>query len=619
MLVVNTKYQAPSYQELAEPLIQMTQAQRAMETAYESLGDKTQSWANKLNPTLDQNAIEAIQNYNKGLASSADLLMSKGLNNGSYKDILNLKRDYNSIIAPLQEKFDFRAKQAEQQRLLAAQNPTMLFNTDYAKTPLDQIKVGEYGDMYNAAPIIKMVGDDLTKYAQSIYTEGKFKSDPIFQGTVVDRVNMKGLTAELVRVALNNPNSKYGKEVQNIIKKGLDASGVMQWQGNNAINAQKKLINLLELTTANLYGTPEHESKNNPAAEKALDYYYQSKLNKEKYEMALEQSKAKDNQILGNTPTIDIGVDRASYDPKNILNIYNEINKGYYGRYGEVLSRGKYGEMLSNAEMSDKTNTWLSSHSYINKKYSAWLKNHSDIKGSTATKYNMFTRDLYRKKDNDWVAASKSDYISKQTQLISDLKRAGIDRIVDSKFALNDLITRGNKGTVQAKLIGVSPSNIADAINKFSGNTQIKELSTSKINKNGGLSLEEKAVNKNTLLDYIKKNPHKARMYQGTDANADKIIIDVEYKDGRKRYIFKNNMNGNNATINTEESFGKYNYRINLLRTKLKNGEISKDEEEELAKYMTTENSLFEDTYRYLRSLNETNYKDNDEQELQEY
>src|SRR5574344_1432882 len=99
MLVVNTKYQAPSYQELAEPLIHMTQAQRAMETAYEALGDKTQSWANKLNPTLDQNAIEAIQNYNKGLASSADLLMSKGLNNGSYNDILNLKRDYNSIIA----------------------------------------------------------------------------------------------------------------------------------------------------------------------------------------------------------------------------------------------------------------------------------------------------------------------------------------------------------------------------------------------------------------------------------------------------------------------------------------------------------------------------------------
>src|SRR5574344_431539 len=228
-IVINTQYKAPSYEEIVTPIAQMTQTQRALEETYSALGDKVQSWGEKLNPNIDRNSIELLNKYNQGLSASAEDLMNNGFNQGTFKNIAQLRRAYNSYIAPIQEKYNFRAEQSKQQQILTLNNPLILFNTDYSKTPLEQIKVGDYGQAYNAAPIVKMVGDNFTKYASSIFKKGEWKFDPTFHNIIGERDTFQGFTAELLKQALAHPESKYGQDIQKIMQQGVDASGIKDW------------------------------------------------------------------------------------------------------------------------------------------------------------------------------------------------------------------------------------------------------------------------------------------------------------------------------------------------------------------------------------------------------
>lgn len=631
-IVINTSYKAPSYEELVTPIAQMTQTQRSLEDLYATLGDKVQTWNNKLDPNLDQASIDILNKYTQGLSASADNLMNNGFNQSTYKDIAKLRSLYNSQIAPIQEKYNFRAEQAKQQQLLTLNNPAILFNTDYSKTPLDQIRVGDYGQAYNAAPIIKMVGDNLTKYASSIYNKGQWRSDELFQGTLAERTDFQGFTSELLKQALAHPESKYGQDIQKIMQQGVDASGIKDWNGNNAQNAKEKLINLLSAQEWNLLGTPKVISQENKAAIEALNYKYDSLLEQQKFQnqLALAEAKARakaqqktDELVNGTSLDNPVQTKLTQQQKTNRDIITKELQKGKNGKYYGAFKADKYGEFLNENEIAQYQSDWLAYHPYIKKKYETWKQQYaSSLKNDNeATKYHKFDVYMYKIKDPDTRTIHSMDSISKQAEFLDDLKKTGVDQVVDSIYGYNQLLQKGDRYTEEIKALPMNDTKKASIINALSTNSIIYEYKDPTLNSKGGFSLGEgnnKALNdkkgeRTKLLDYIKKNPHLVTTYIGTGANADKIILDVKYSDGNKRYIFKNNARGINNSYNTEDTYGIWHYHLELLKRKVLDGTATKAEKEKYQEAINGETRIMSDTADIISKYDTTEEKSNND------
>jgi hypothetical protein len=549
-IVINTSYKAPSYEELVTPIAQMTQTQRSLEDLYATLGDKVQTWNNKLDPNLDQASIDILNKYTQGLSAAADNLMDNGFNQSTYKDIAKLRSLYNSQIAPIQEKYNFRAEQAKQQQLLSLNNSAILFNTDYSKTPLDQIRVGDYGQAYNAAPIIKMVGDNLTKYASSIFKKGEWKFDPAFHNIIGERDTFQGFTAELLKQALAHPESKYGQDIQKIMQQGVDASGIKDWTGNNAKNAKEKLINLLSAQEWNLLGTNKSETVINEYAKmKAQEEFDVDKYAKELAlkQAALSGSSSKNYDISSQIGNIDV----SGYSDSNTSQIFNRILNGvmkHNGRYTNIFNDNN--EFKTSKEIgmfiADKIKTGKYNDELA--EFNKYCDNNKVAisKMDTAHRWHAFTTSL-KNTNRLKNSAEDLDILGKQINLNKDLNAIGASDITN-KDGLNYYLKKGvgNIEKLPTLSLSVEEGKYVDAFNNLSKHNAEgwKWENVSKL-RNGEIALKDK--NKSIPIADISKRIAAAQKDPGsivsmdalTGANADKVMVTIQSGKKTERYVIK--------------------------------------------------------------------------------
>lgn len=237
-VVINSKFTPLTYDEITKPLIQQTEAQQAMEDAYAAVSDKAAEVMAEANQQTDPIAYNKLRAYSEDLQKQADALISKGLQSGSRRALLDMRRRYGQEIIPLQKAAETRKEWAKEQQQALLRNPNLRFQNNASMMKLTDIATNPsigYGNvvdldhMYNQAATI---GKALDAAAQELTVTGKLDK-------YSNIVAQMGISIDDIL----DPN-KRDSNVQKAMQSLFDLSGVGSWGDTKTANETWNAITL---------------------------------------------------------------------------------------------------------------------------------------------------------------------------------------------------------------------------------------------------------------------------------------------------------------------------------------------------------------------------------------
>ena len=235
-LVANSQFKARSFDDLLRPYAMYTQEYRAQQDSIAELATKADVWQGLANEQTDPVAYAQYTNYANALKEQANIIADRGLNPTSRQAILNLKKRYASEIVPIEQAYNTRKIQAEEQRRALLQNPTLMLSRRADVTSLDRyMENPNLGyDSYSGALLTQQVGQAAAAIAKELRDYGKGKPLDGFTRTWLQQ---HGYTAGEVALAINNPNDPRSSKVLNTIVNNVIAdSGIPNWADNKTLN-----------------------------------------------------------------------------------------------------------------------------------------------------------------------------------------------------------------------------------------------------------------------------------------------------------------------------------------------------------------------------------------------
>lgn len=141
--VYGAKFNPFTYEELATPIMQMTQDYRDMQDKYSALMAQAEAWQDKANEENNPYAHAIYTNYINDLKLAADDLSRTGLNEANRSKLLSFYPRYSKEIMPIENAYKKWNQVMEEHRKMQMQDPT--FRASYGDTPPNI-------DMYLANP-----------------------------------------------------------------------------------------------------------------------------------------------------------------------------------------------------------------------------------------------------------------------------------------------------------------------------------------------------------------------------------------------------------------------------------------------------------------------------------
>lgn len=138
-LVVGSKFNPFSYQELLQPALMATQAHQELENQYGELATKANIWDKLANEQTDSKAYNLYKTFSDELKDKANKLAKEGLNASSRQELLNMRSRYSQNIVPIEQAYNKRSKLAEEQRKLKSANPSLMFDRDFSSISLNEL------------------------------------------------------------------------------------------------------------------------------------------------------------------------------------------------------------------------------------------------------------------------------------------------------------------------------------------------------------------------------------------------------------------------------------------------------------------------------------------------
>ena len=235
-LIINSRFSPFSYQEMLAPVLMATQAHQELENQYGELATKASVWEEMANEQTDPHAYIMYKTYADDLEKQAGQLAREGLNATSRRNILNMRARYAKEITPIEQAYNTRQRQAEQQQQALLQNPTLMLSRRAATTSLDKYIENPNLDYesYSGALLTQQVGQAAAAIAKELRNYGKGKPLDGFTRTWLQQ---HGYTAGEVALAINNPNDPKSSKVLNTIVNNVIAdSGIPNWADNKTLN-----------------------------------------------------------------------------------------------------------------------------------------------------------------------------------------------------------------------------------------------------------------------------------------------------------------------------------------------------------------------------------------------
>ena len=234
-LVVDSRFKARSFDDLIKPLAMYTQEYNALEQGINELDTKASIWENMANEQTDKNAYKMYKNYADDLKAAADQLASQGLSKMSRPALMNLKSRYSKEIVPIEQAYNTRQKQAEEQQKALLQDPTLLLSRRAATTSLDDY-INNPQLAYEAYSG-KLLTAQAATAAQALakqMRDNPRKWREILHGAYYETLMQKGFTSQDVLEAIQrSPQAK--QELLKIMDDVVGSSKIANWKDPEAL------------------------------------------------------------------------------------------------------------------------------------------------------------------------------------------------------------------------------------------------------------------------------------------------------------------------------------------------------------------------------------------------
>ena len=323
-LVVDSKFKARSFDDLIKPLAMYTQEYNALEQSINELDTKASVWENMANEQTDEKAYSMYKNYANDLRNAADQLASQGLSQMSRPSLMNLKSRYSKEIVPIEQAFQNRAKEIEEQR--AGRAKGMVYEGDASTASLDRYLNNpsiRYG-MANAQEGFQRVATAATALSKKLREYGRGKALDGFTKTWLQehgyRDNEVNKAIADIDGALRGDGNVRGTDIlTNILANEMQTAGVNNW--NNA--AKMDYYNRIAPALYQAVGQTQVGTYQDQAALMAAQLANQKEL--ARYQKSLENPEPED-------PYYDRGFSilESTGKASKIKDLYNKLTNTVY-------------------------------------------------------------------------------------------------------------------------------------------------------------------------------------------------------------------------------------------------------------------------------------------------
>ena len=234
-LVVDSRFKARSFDDLIKPLAMYTQEYNALEQGINELDTKASIWENMANEQTDKNAYKMYKNYADDLRNAADQLASQGLSKMSRPALMALKSRYSKEIVPIEQAYNTRQKQAEEQQKALLQDPTLLLSRRAATTSLDDyIRNPQLAyESYSGKLLTAQAATAAQALAKQMRDNPR-KWREILHGAYYETLMQKGFTSQDVLEAIQrSPQAK--QELLKIMDDVVGSSKIANWKDPEAL------------------------------------------------------------------------------------------------------------------------------------------------------------------------------------------------------------------------------------------------------------------------------------------------------------------------------------------------------------------------------------------------
>lgn len=228
-LVINSQFKPFSYQEMLAPTLMATQAHQELENQYGELATKASVWEEMANEQTDPYAYKMYKTYANDLEEQAGQLAREGLNAASRRDMLNMRARYSKEIAPIEQAYTARQKQAEEQQRALLQDPTLMLSRRASTTSLDDyIRNPQLAyESYSGKLITAQAASAASALAKEMQEKPR-KWRSILGNSYYETMMQKGFSSQAVLQAIqDNPNA--APQLTRIVEDAINSSGVRNW------------------------------------------------------------------------------------------------------------------------------------------------------------------------------------------------------------------------------------------------------------------------------------------------------------------------------------------------------------------------------------------------------
>ena len=331
-LVVDSRFKARSFDDLIKPLAMYTQEYNTLEQGINELDTKASIWENMANEQTDKNAYRIYKNYADDLRSAADQLASQGLSKMSRPALMALKSRYSKEIVPIEQAYNTRQKQAEEQQKALLQDPTLMFSRRAATTSLDDyINNPQLAyDAYSGKLLTAQAATAAQALAKQMRDNPRKWRD-ILHGAYYETLMQKGFTSQDVLEAIQrSPQAK--QELLKIMDDVVGSSKIANWKDPEALRRA------YEYAGQGLWsgvGETQYQMVQNPDHLNALQRAQLSQIR--------QQQQATQRALKMNDPNLTDFYSQSEVATKNkeVAKRFNRfIEKGWMTKNGQITEEG---------------------------------------------------------------------------------------------------------------------------------------------------------------------------------------------------------------------------------------------------------------------------------------
>lgn len=225
VLTNNARFSPYTFNEMLKPLAMATDAYNEVQSNISELGAKADLMRMYADESPDSKASKMYNTYAKDLDRQAQLLAKNGLTPMSRQALLNMRRRYSSEITPIETAVKRREALADEQRKARLSDSSLMFDTDYSRTPVDYLLDNP------SASYSSISGDALTKRASQMASsltktmQGDPRYESILNGQYFQQMQRMGYTpSQIMDTILNDENAP--DELRQIVETVYNEAGL---------------------------------------------------------------------------------------------------------------------------------------------------------------------------------------------------------------------------------------------------------------------------------------------------------------------------------------------------------------------------------------------------------